>query len=293
MRRIPITALALALASVAVTGAQQTTIDIVPVQPVATSQTGVIVSTNARDPFAGGRGEAVCVVPSPEIALENLGELAEDLDIMCAVLDRLLGNANIQTEPWAGRINRYRRSVRSIYLPRFGALFFVEVKFPLAPLPKAEEQTEEETTDALWAQVRSNMRSQGLPDRRGPQEVTAQYDELKVESLRRALVGGLRHAGNIRHLGTDEQIVVVALESADIATAVIHAFAGGQYSDYKPRVGGASGGPTRLLSLRATKKDIDALAEGQTDQATFAQRVKTLSYELPSLKAGPATEPMR
>ena len=40
-------------------------------------------------------------------------------------------------------------------------------------------------------------------------------------------------------------------------------------------------------------KDIDALAEGQTDEATFAQRVKTLSYELPSLKAGPAGAPMR
>ena len=239
MRRIAITALTLALTRVAVSGAQQTTIGVAPRRPGATSQAGVILSTNARDSFGTPPGEAVFVVPNPQLAPASATELAEDLDIMCAVLDQLLGNANIQTESWGGRINRYRRSMRSIYLPRFGALFLVEVKFPLAALPKAREQTAEEAPDALWAQVRSNMRSQGLPDRRGAKEAAAQYDALKVESLKRTLLRGLGHAGNIRHLGTDEQIVVVAIESADIATAVVHAFAGGQYSAYKARGGGA------------------------------------------------------
>ncbi|MHC4519611.1 MAG: hypothetical protein ACYTAS_13560, partial [Planctomycetota bacterium] len=222
--------------------------------------------------------QAVLVVPSQQMPAASLSELTADLDVMCAVLDQALGDAGVKTRSWGPHVNRYRRGTRSLYLPGFGALFLVEVEFPLAPPPTTEQPTDEETTDAVWVQVRNSMRSQPTRSRSAPRRTQAQYDDLKVQSLNRTLRRAMRHCANLRHLGPDEQIVAVAIEAGQARSPVRYLYTGDRYSTYKTLVGTAAAGPAHVLTIQAIKKDIDALADGQLGTADFQQRVKTLSY---------------
>lgn len=289
MQRILTTTLVLTLALPTLGHAQSLATE--PVAPVATS-----ISRSYGPPTVGtsmaftlpGRSEtmpAVLIVPSSELPGERASELAEDLNVMCALFDKLLGDAGVKTRSWGSRSGRYKRSTRCVHLPGFGSLFLVEVDFPLAAPPEAQsEESDAPSQDALWAEVRSNMRS---PSTRGAyrnNQILLQYDTLKVESLKRTLQRAIKHASNVRHLGSDEQIVAVAIESPKSPNVIRNIQIDSRYSQYRV-VSPASQSPksTNIVSIRSSKKEVDALAKGQIDAATFDANAEILSYPLPFL----------
>jgi hypothetical protein len=220
---------------------------------------------------------------------ENLAELATDLDVMCAVLDRLLGDAGLKTRSWGPHVSRYRRSTRSLYLPGFGALFLVEADFPLAAPEKTEQPTDAQTTDTIWEEVRTGMRSQRTRGQRGAGPTQAQYDDLKVQSLKRTLQRAMRHCANVRHIGPEEKIVALAIEAPQSRSSVVYGNEGDRYSAYNMLLG-ASGAPAHVLAIQINRKDVAALADGQLSAEDFQGRLKTLSYELPALQPEPAPQ---
>ena len=237
--------------------------------------------------------EAVLLVPGPGMSEQHRSELTADLDVMCALLDRLLGDAGLSTQTWGPRVGRYRRSTRSLYLPGFGALFLLEADFPLVAPAATETSTDEETTDALWTQVRQDMRSQGRRTRNTGQRTRAQYDDLKVQSLQRMLQRALTHCANLRHLAPDDQIIAVAInanETRPVTTGFRSSGAYGYGSYYEPQSAPGHGVLTGVLALKTTKKDVDAFAGSQVSAADFAERVQTLRYQLPPLEADPAAQ---
>jgi len=226
---------------------------------------------------------AVLVVPSEDMPAETLAELATDLDVMCAVLDRLLGDAGLKTRSWGPHVNRYRRSTRSLYLPGFGVLFLIEVDFPLAAPQQTEQPTDVQTTDTVWEEVRTGMRSQTTRGRRAARSTQVQYDELKVQSLTRTLQRAMKHCANVRHIGPKENIVALAIEAPQSRSAVMYGNQGDRYSAYNLLLG-TGVAQAHVLAIQANRKDVAALAEGDLSTEDFQGRLRTLSYELPALQ---------
>ena len=95
--------------------------------------------------------QSILVIPLDEIKAEDLAAITEDIGIMCRVLDKKLEQeARITTRrtllPFGDNTE-----TEGIYLEGYGALFLLNVNFPLVPPPetKKEEQPKEEG-DAFW-----------------------------------------------------------------------------------------------------------------------------------------------
>jgi hypothetical protein len=218
----------------------------------------------------------VSILPSLDKTPEAEAQLAADLNVMCAVVDRLLDDAGVRTQSWGFKFGQAQRSTRGLYIPEFGVLLFVQIDFPLAPTAQAEEDATGDSHDALWSQMRRSLHgttgiqryaSEGLPS----------YDELKVENLRRTILRALPYARNIRGLADDEAITVVATQSSNRPGMPAPMLAGTNVSAPATRM--------RILSFQTRKADTDALGAGQLDTEVFQQRVTTLNYDLPELGA--------
>ena len=287
MKRTTFTALILPLALAAATYAQIAAPPAPPVQQVQAanaSSTWVSSTTGNFGHWTTGAGQAVLLVPRQDMPGENIAELAADLDVMCAVADRLLGEAGIKTTSWGPHISGYRRSTRSLYLPGFGALFLVEVEFPLAASPTTERPGDTETSDAVWEEVRTGLRSQKTRGRStGTSQI--QYDDLKVQSLKRTLQRAMRHCANLRHLGPDEKVIALAMEAPRARSTTRYLVRQGDpLSAYNVIHGRGAGGPAHIVAMQTTKKEVDALAAAQLTPEDFQQRISILSYKLPALE---------
>jgi hypothetical protein len=143
-----------------------------------------------------------------------------------------------------------------MYLEGYGAVFFVKVGFQLTRPPQAEEpeQQAEADVDPVWRVTEQEIYE---PDKlRKSKAVSAagEYNEGKVEDLKRRLIRTLKHSANIRSLKRDEQLIVTA-RGAKLAM-----------------------GPAKVLSIRAKKSDIDAFAKGEADLDQFRKKVQILVY---------------
>lgn len=187
--------------------------------------------------------QSILVIPLDEIKAEDLAAITEDIGIMCRVLDKKLEQeARITTRrtllPFGGDTE-----TEGIYLEGYGALFVLNVNFPLIPPPetKKEEQPKEEG-DTVWEETKNELRSTkkggnftegsygggyggggyggggyggggyGGGGRMiytyGLDRPGEEYDSGKVEQLKTALIKSLKHATNIRSLKPDESVII-------------------------------------------------------------------------------------
>jgi hypothetical protein len=151
-----------------------------------------------------------------------------------------------------------------LYIAGYGAVFFIQVGFPLLPPPDTQDKPPaEEPVDTVWVQTRQAIFE---PRARGPvpgADVGAPepYSRERVEMLRSTLIASLKHAANIRALEPREWLAIVVQGTAP-------------RTDASPR----STPGRSVLTLRATKADVDLYAKGQLGQAQFEQRLQVVTY---------------
>lgn len=233
----------------------------------------------------------VLVVPGPDLTGEGIGQITEDLAVMCRIFDK--------ATVWAGRMlpgqtaatipvdvsgieipeNRVR--TQALYLDGYGAVFFLPVDFPLAAPPQEQAPPKSENSgDPVWSQTANELR--GAPQAM-PRAAAPQYDAQRVENLKAALVGTLRHAANLRTRRPNDAInIVVTTRQSQAVRPEGFVFRqadpyGGPYS--QPRAAdpaGASVDVPTVLILRTTKPDVDAVAKGGLRQEQFAAKVQVL-----------------
>lgn len=240
----------------------------------------------------------VLLVPSGRSAREELLALTEDLNIMCRVFDRLLEQAGLRgSDPRS--IYRYLRSgdegrwlgqmfgessgrTECLYVEGYGPLFVMSVEFALVPPPVEEPGTEpNEPTDPLWNEVRQETyapqtaRSVERPDPR------SEYSPLKVQQLKETLTRALKHAANIRAVDRSASVTVVAKGRRVRGPSPSDQWIRAPQSRWNLR-GGLVGEPTptpgavSMLTLRATMKDIQALASQQISESEFRERIELI-----------------
>lgn len=232
--------------------------------------------------------------------------LEEDLTVMSRVLERsLVQSLGDEDGPKASGIQVLFApdggSARNVYLEGYGALFMMNVRFPLlAPEKKAEEPKPKEAVDSTWEDAKRDLYGE-----RDPWNISQkfrfeyhgaepqQYDAGKVEKLRKSLLEGLKSASNIRGLKPEDWISVVVFGGSASAGRVEAVKPGTradgrgtrkvrdergnedvvviEESPVRPRSG-------TVLALRVKKSDADEFAKGRIDADQFARKVSLTTY---------------
>jgi hypothetical protein len=216
--------------------------------------------------------------PKSQTALE------EDLAVMAHILNKAIDELpGGQTHPAnALGVDLFfspgGAPMRTLYLDHYGAVFFLNVGFPLiAPPQKTEE--EKPGADSAWEDAK-----QELYGPRGPGTVAGEpieeYSQEKVDKLKDSLLNALKNASNIGELKSDESV-----------TLWVSGGAGGRMGRSRntnrnaPR--GQAGNkmsidqsPSRgtILTIHVSRADIDSYATGKLDRAQFAKRAHITTY---------------
>lgn len=204
------------------------------------------------------RAENVLVIPAGDMDAQRLAETVEDMKIMSHIFAKELAEADMLPggRSWVFFWRRNNAEPRGIYLEGYGALFLMDVDFPLLPVPEPDSRKAEEGTDPVWDQARRQLTdSEGdIFDPDSDEEV--EYDADKVTELKSKLIRILKHASNIRNLPDDEWIVIAVTgsgrDSADIHISTAPEYLGrfGRGTRARSaRTGGRVGGSGRSGSL--------------------------------------------
>ena len=249
-------------------------------------------------PAVGGAGYAgrVLVIPDEDIGTGQLLATMEDMNIMSRIIDKKLGQLRLgeghATHFYMSSVfDRGASEIRSIYLDGYGALFLSKVDFPLSPAPKTDEEGPTDGFDPLWEQTKQEMhrapdeyQSPWISQERA--ERVPEYDAEKVEELKRRLTMALKHAANIRGLDGGDWIVISITGSGSrsrITTQTAFIVKDGRTikvtkgSD-EPTMMLSESYSTTVLTIRASKSDVDEFAEGNLDFDGFRERVQIFTY---------------
>lgn len=217
------------------------------------------------------------LIRTSEPAPEEAESLQEDLSVMNHLIDRAVvesvGAASasrtvmgIEYFPPAGQ------NQRTLYIEGYGALFFVNVNFPLvAPPENASDRKDPAPTDSAWEQARQELygrESDLVPGKPS----TENYSREKVTNLTRALAKALRNARNIRSLKPDE-VITVCITGAAVP---------GQHS---PTVQSPAGdvfalagrdNRTTTMTISLKKSEAESLP---ADEAQAVEKLRTTTYQ--------------
>lgn len=249
-----------------------------------------------RLPSPPGR---VLVVSSGNMDARALGNMEEDL----AVMSRVLKNAMRPESQEAGPrrhvmgievfTGQPANPLEGLYLDNYGALFMLNVDFPLAAPPvHTEEKAEQPQADSSWDEARREL--YGQPNE-GTTSVHAfrEYSAEKVNQLKNSLLEALKSATNIRGLKPGDWITVCIFGSTSgpqpgPSVHVTHRSTGVVISsdENKPgpntrlrEIGEPAAGPSgSTLTIRVKKADVDAFAAGKLNLEEFRGRASLSTY---------------
>lgn len=283
----------------------------VPVPPEPIDPTGIAnfahdfaVNTTQRvldGFFPRGGGPRRPVIVGGEI--KNADALAEDLSVMQRILEKAAG-AKADGPATASGIEllSFNRptSPRAFYLDGYGAMFLLNVKFPLVAPPKKDEQSRTNETNSEWEKAREEVYGSrnAFDDVKRLSTAGEEFDAQRVENLKAQLIEDLANAKNIRNLKSDDYVTVVVLGGGSRGTVVRRetspraggaGFGGGGLGGGGGGRGGAVArvevssssvetGAQSTMTLRAKKSDIDAFAKGKLDAPEFQKKVAVQIY---------------
>ncbi|MGD8786346.1 MAG: hypothetical protein PVJ60_02895 [Phycisphaerales bacterium] len=240
--------------------------------------------------------EAVLVIPTAEMGLEDLASITEDMTVMSRIFNKKLsqsierrfygGMYGDMQYPFVG-FGRGSGTIKTIYLEGYGALFMMKVDFPLVqpPVEQEEEETEEEDADPVWTQTTQEIYAPQEINRRRRIDRTdvEEYDAEKVEELKETLIKTLKHAKNIRALKADESVILTVvgrnIQSDTIVTRMYETIGNTIVSTVPEGANTDISSPT-ILTIRAKKSDIDAYANDELSFEQFSRQIQVLTYSL-------------
>jgi hypothetical protein len=251
------------------------------------------------------------VIPKDGSDPKALEECEEDLNVMARILDKSVSHRATKGHNAMGIVVHTglfgeTAGPRNLYIEGYGAVFFLDVNYPLVapPAKKAEPESKEETSSE-WEDTRRELYHPvdpwGQPYSIVPPPMMGggsaeEYDADKVEELRKDLMAALKNAAHIRKLNSDEMVTVVVngrsrgLESKVMPKRVGGTAGGGSFG-YSSGGGGSSAGYTDRLAaiirkapqsrgstmiLRAKKSDLES-AEKLTPEE-FRKKVAVQVY---------------
>jgi len=169
--------------------------------------------------------------------------------------------------------------IRTVYLEGYGALFLLNVEFPLHPSPRPPgAQKEGKQTDSAWEQAKREYYGEPAADKTLATFVEA-YDERKVSALKEGLFEALKSAANIRGLKFNESIIVCVAGGGTTRAVPSRGMDGaGRFVFSVPYTSPDAVTQGSFLTLRAKKTDIDAFASGKITPEEFSKAATVATY---------------
>ena len=245
--------------------------------------------------------ERALVIRASKTDAKTIAAMEEDLRVMSRILHKALHQSGDDGQQRAMGISMLsvpdNGRARNIQIEGFGAIFLLNVNFPLVgPELKSDDTTTKEPTNSTWDQARREL--YGRTDDPYMAATLAaytskpKYDAKRVEKLKDGLLDALKNASNIRHLTPEESVTVVVNSggsSDDLATALqIHdklwtsSAEQGNSTDATPNPMvhewkmESSGQAT--MTIRAKKSDIDSFAKSKMTAEEFRKKATILIY---------------
>jgi len=238
------------------------------------------------------------IIPKDAGDPKEFAEMEEDLNVMARILEKAAtgreGKNRQAMGIWIHGGHSSSSVPKNLYIEGHGALFFLNVNFPLLPPATKNADTEpKDKTSTEWEDARRELyRSPGsgiepfelhlknVPGFSGPVE---EYDSDKVESLKSDLISALKNAAHIRKLKSDDVVTVVVSgrgSSADgkVARRVVGPKRAAVGASVAITTGAGGEGRGTKLILRARKSDIDAFQKDKLSSDEFRKKVTTITY---------------
>jgi hypothetical protein len=250
---------------------------------------------------SGNKGGRSLIIPGSTPDLNALTSANEDLAIMARVLQKAAAQASADSDrkkPMGIEVRALSgssSSFRNIYVEGYGAIFVLNVRFPLLPAPeKKEPANAKEATSTEWDEAKQEVLGGGAADTdvdRVFRHVTAspgvEYDAQKVEDLKTALLEALKNAIHIRGLKPEESITLMVLGAearAERLAKIVTEPAGQGSVRYRTGLATTESGKSSgtrgesALTMRVKKSDVDAFAKGKIALDEFRKRTTFLIY---------------
>jgi hypothetical protein len=216
-------------------------------------------------------------VPEPKAQ----AALEEDLSVMSHILNKALeelpgGRGNANKVLGIDIFSPGATPLRSLYLDNYGAVFFLGVNFPLIAPAEKPAEVKHTVGDSVWEDAYQEVYGQRQGNGMG--ESGEDYSQEKVDKLKDLLFESLKNATNIRGLKPEEFVTVWVSGGTSSGRARVHAFKnnsqGNNFIATEPVI------PARrtVLTVRASKSDIDAYAKGKLSTEGFQKHALVTAY---------------
>jgi hypothetical protein len=245
------------------------------------------------------------VIPKDSADVKNVAETEEDMSVMARILEKAANDKGRKTEHEAMGIGVFgvsdSASRRNLYIDGFGALFFLNVNFPLLP-PTTKEQSSESKSegDSEWDKTYKELyRPQNsgsdfsfnftpfesgtyVYSTSGPAE---EYDEEKVTELKENLTAALKNASHIRRLKGDDTVTVIVTGRSPGASAKVTtrrsqngSSSSSSSSSWSTTSRSGSQPPPARLLIRAKRSDIESFQKDKLSADDFRKKVTMFIY---------------
>lgn len=259
-------------------------------------------------PAAHQRSPRALVIPNDASGAEQLGEVEEDLGVMAHILDKAVSSDDKAARAMGiavfSRFPGAATAPQNLYLEGHGAIFLLNVNYPLVPPNQVKEAEAKAPVNNEWEEARREIARPGkVPAGADPFEMfeerygadsawnvkrpLAEYDAEKVEELKKDLISALKNAANIRRLKADETVtVVVTGAEGGVRTKAFKSTGskpGSSKGEHVVIARASSGERTRRsdaakLVIRARKADAEAFQNGKLSFDDFRTKVTTMLY---------------
>lgn len=245
------------------------------------------------------------VVPRDATDAKNLSETEEDMSVMARILEKAASGKSEKGERQTGFVWGFASTpatAKNLFIDGHGALFFVNVDFPLLP-PESKEKVAEpkSETDSEWEKTKNELlHPQGtssdfsykfeLFDSTGPfatSGVAEEYDEEKVTELKENLSAALKNASHIRRLKGDDTVTVVVtgrssnpgLKAATTRKSQnVYSGSSGLATTWVTTPRSGSQTPAPRLIIRAKRPDIESFQKDKLSADDFRKKVTMFTY---------------
>ncbi len=274
--------------------------------PITEKTSGIALASGR----AGDSADISVVITSEDDQPESILQVTEDMGIMARILDKQvleIPRPQSRQTTFGDRSFHYVQTVasqqnrtRGIYISGYGALFLMDIDFPLKPEPKTEEK-EEKKADVgdIWEQTKGELMGRhwgsGLIEmevKEDKQKVA--FDEDKIKELKEKIIKALKYASNIRGLEPGDDIIVavkstiqqdrgrireiniygsrIGMQTSGISVVgKTSAMAGGSAEEKEPDL-------ITGVTIIVSKDDVNSFAEGDVDYEEFCEDVEIFEY---------------
>ena len=229
-----------------------------------------------------GRGKASLFIGAQSPDGAKLAETEEDMAVMARILEKAASGHDDRAERAMGIFVRMPgvASKQNLYIDGYGAIFFLEVNYPLTPPAVKKETTDGRDEDrSEWEETKQELAHPSANpvqfdwDFAGAAGPGEEYKQEKVDALKQRIVAALANAAHLRPLAAQDSVTVVVTGANAASGEKPVGRSGGSYAS-KPAPNIGSERHASHLVFKVTKSDIEAFSK----RDFFAEKVSVALY---------------